>query len=249
MESKQTIEYEFDAEKVMEMTREEAISLLGDENATRVNEGLQNGTLSYSEFERICQERFPIPQQAKLVRNVIFNQLSKTEGFNMFESNKEKQAQYAEIVRFREKAENGELTQEELKQLCDKVFGKDSDMSKKIQGEFVAKGKVKQSVFPQVKTDKKEETRIQANKETKKLGELEPEEKTRIQKETAKIAQKHREQQEQQKQEQNQELQQGQANKQGGEFQQENTEQLQQGQAQVPVQPQQPMMDMGGMEL
>lgn len=83
----------------------------------------------------------------------------------------------------------------------------------------------------------------------KKSWELEPEEKTRIQKETAKIAQKHREQKEQQKQVQNQELQQGQVNKQGGEFQQENTEQLQQGQAQVPVQPQQPMMDMGGMEL
>lgn len=83
----------------------------------------------------------------------------------------------------------------------------------------------------------------------KKSWELEPDEKTRIQKETAKIAQKHREKQEQQKQVQNQELQQGQANKQGGEFQQENTEQLQQGQAQVPVQPQQPMMDMGGMEL
>ena len=83
----------------------------------------------------------------------------------------------------------------------------------------------------------------------KKSWELEPEEKTRIQKETAKIAQKHREQQEQQKQVQNQELQQGQANKQGGEYQQENTEQLNQEQAQVPVQPQQPMMDMGGMEL
>ena len=83
----------------------------------------------------------------------------------------------------------------------------------------------------------------------KKSWELEPEEKTRIQKETAKIAQKHREQQKQQKQVQNQELQQGQANKQGGEYQQENTEQLNQGQAQVPVQPQQPMMDMGGMEL
>lgn len=88
-----------------------------------------------------------------------------------------------------------------------------------------------------------------AQVQEKKSWKLEPEEKTRIQKETAKIAQKHREQQEQQKQVQNQEPQQGQANKQGGEFQQENTEQLQQGQAQVPVQPQQPMMDMGDMEL
>lgn len=114
--------------------------------------------------------------------------------------------------------------------------------------------------FARQKTQEHREHREQGNYSTqmnqdkgkvqeKKSWELEPEEKTRIQKETAKIAQKHREQKEQQKQVQNQELQQGQANKQGGEFQQENTEQLQQGQAQVPVQPQQPMMDMGGMEL
>lgn len=225
MESKQAIEYEFDAEKVMGMSREEAISLLGDEDATRVNEGLQNGTLSYSEFERICQERFPKPEQAKLVRNVIFNQLSKTEGFNMFESNKEKQAQYAEIARFREKAENGEFTQEDLKKLCDKVYGENSDLSKKIQSEFVAKGKVKQSVSPQVKTDKKEETRIQANKETKKLGELEPDEKARIQRESAEIAKKHREQQSQQIQTQQQSQEKGDA-------------QMIQGQ-------QQPVVDMG----
>lgn len=211
----------------MGMTKEEAISLLRDENATRVNEGLQNGTLSYREFERICQERFPIPQQAKLVRNVIFNQLSKTEGFNMFESNKEKQAQYAEIARFCEKAENGGFTQEDLKQLCDKIYGEKSDLSKKIQSEFLAKGKVKQSISPQAKTDKKEETRIQINKETKKLGKLEPEEKVRIQGESAEIAKKHREQQSQQTQSQQQSQEQGDA-------------QIIQEQV-----PQQPVMDIG----
>ena len=99
-----------------------------------------------------------------------------------------------------------------------------------------------ESYSPQIKQDK-------GKVQEKKSWELEPEEKTRIQKETAKIAQKHREQQEQQKQVQCQELQRGQANKQGGEYQQENTEQLNQEQAQIPVQPQQPMMDMGGMEL
>lgn len=61
----------------------------------------------------------------------------------------------------------------------------------------------------------------------KKTWELEPEEKTRIQQETAEILQKYREQQEQQKQVPNQEIQ----------------------QRQVPVQPQQPMMDMGGKEM
>lgn len=85
----------------------------------------------------------------------------------------------------------------------------------------------------------------------KKSWELEPEEKARIQRETAEIAQKHREQQKQKNQVQNQELQQGQVNKQGNEYQPQNAEQANQVQEQVPVQPvpQQPMIDMGGMEL
>lgn len=66
----------------------------------------------------------------------------------------------------------------------------------------------------------------------KKSWKLEPEEKARIQKETAQIAEKYREQEEQQKQEPTQELQQG------------DYTQIQQ---QVP--PQQPSIDMGGMEL
>ena len=154
MESKQARREEFDAEKVMDMTREEAIAFLGDENANRVNEGLKNGTLSYSEFDKICKESFPVIQQATLVRNVIFIKLSKSECFNMFESNKEKQKQYAEMERLREKAENGELTQEDLKYLCDQVFGKDSDLSKRMQREFIARGKVKTSNTPQMNTER-----------------------------------------------------------------------------------------------
>lgn len=72
------------------------------------------------------------------------------------------------------------------------------------------------------------------NSQEKKSWELEPEEKVKIQRETAEIAKKHREQQEQQTQQtQVQEQKQEQANP-----------QMIQGQV-----PQQPVMDMGGMEL
>lgn len=75
----------------------------------------------------------------------------------------------------------------------------------------------------------------------KKSWELEPEEKARIQRETAEIAKRFREQEEQQKQAPAQEMQQG--NIQQGDF-----TQMQQGQ--IPQQiPQQPMQDFGGMEL
>lgn len=138
-------EYDFDAEKIMKMTKDEAIALLGEENASKVKEGLKNGTLTYSEFEKICQDSFPISQQAKLIRNVIFIQLSKEEAFNMFESNKEKQEQYTKFMRLRKKAENSELTKEDLKILCDKLCGENSDMSKKMQDEFISKGKINQT--------------------------------------------------------------------------------------------------------
>lgn len=239
MENNQPIEYDFNAERIMEMTKEEAISLLGEKNATRVNEGLKDGTLSYSEFERICKERFPIPQQARLVRNVIFNQLSQSEGFNMFESNKEKQAEYAKIANWREKAEKGELTRDDLKQLCDKVFGEDSELSRKIQGEFIAKGRVKQTDTQIETTTKRQKDTSNRINQEKKSWELNPEEKTKIQKDSTKIAQKHSEQEQIQKQTQNQEIEQGQNS---------NVQQYEQIQQQVPVQ-QQPIMDMGGMEL
>lgn len=83
------------------------------------------------------------------------------------------------------------------------------------------------------------ETQIQPKKNTnagKKSWELEPEEKTRIQRETAKIAKRYREQEEQQRQAPTQDLQQG------------DFQQMQEGQVQQPI-PQQPMPDMGGMEL
>ena len=213
----------FDAEKVMGMSREEAISLLG-KNASVVREGLKNGTLTYNEFERICEESFPIQQQARLVRNVIFTQLSQTEGFNMFESNKEKQAEYSNMVRLREKAENGELTRDELKQLCNKVFGEDSAMSRKIQDDFVKSGRIKQS-------EPRKDSKQFSGRQEKKIWDLEPEEKSRIQKETAETAKMYNSKQDRQTQAMQQEIQ-GQSNNM---------------QSQIPVQ--QPAVNMGGMEL
>ena len=87
------------------------------------------------------------------------------------------------------------------------------------------------------------ETRQQQSKE-KKSWELEPEEKTRIQKETAEIAKRHREQTEQQKHSQT--LQQG-NNQQETNYEYSTNQTAQQGQ--VPPQQQSPIMEMGGMEL
>ena len=106
---------DFDAEKILRMSREELIALLGDELSSELNNKLADGTITYKEFEEMCQRAFPIQQQANIIRNAIFLKLSKSEGFNMFESNKEKQQQYAEIANLQEKAQKGEVTIEELK--------------------------------------------------------------------------------------------------------------------------------------
>lgn len=134
---------DFDAEKILGMSREELISLLGDELSSKLNEKLANGTITYKEFEEMCQSAFPIQQQANIVRNAIFLKLSKSEGFNMFESDKEKQQQYAEIANLQEKAQKGEVTREELKRLCDIAFGEESELSKQMQKEFISARKVK----------------------------------------------------------------------------------------------------------
>ena len=180
--------YEFDAEKLLKMSKKEAISILGPENAAKVTEGLKNGTLTYDNFQHICQESFPVPQQAKLVRNVIFNQLSKSEGFNMFESNKEKQQIYARMVELQDREQKGEFTQNDLREVCNSVFGKESDLSKAVQEEFIRSGKVKPYIPEQVASGP------EATTEGKKTWELESKEKVRIQEQTAEIGHKYSEQ-------------------------------------------------------
>lgn len=86
----------------------------------------------------------------------------------------------------------------------------------------------------------KQQTKVNSSQpKEKKSWELEPEEKARIQKETAEIAKRHREQEEKQSQ-------QTQVQQQNVEQSQQNQNDAQMIQGQIP---QQPMMDMGGMEL
>ena len=86
----------------------------------------------------------------------------------------------------------------------------------------------------------KQQTKVNSSQpKEKKSWKLEPEEKARIQKETAEIAKRHREQEEKQSQ-------QTQVQQQNVEQSQQNQNDAQMIQGQIP---QQPMMDMGGMEL
>lgn len=143
---------EFDSEKIINMSREELIGLLGVELSAELNKKLANGTLTYKEFDEIFKKAIPIPERARLVRNSFFLKLSKSEGFSLFETNKEKQQQYAEIAYLQERADKGEINKQDLKRLCDLAFGKDTILSQHMQTSFILSGKVKET--PEEKEEK-----------------------------------------------------------------------------------------------
>lgn len=143
---------EFDSEKIINMSREELIGLLGVELSAELNKKLANGTLTYKEFDEIFKRAIPISERARLVRNSFFLKLSKSEGFSLFETNKEKQQQYAEIAYLQERADKGEINKQDLKRLCDLAFGKDTILSQHMQTSFILSGKVKET--PEEKEEK-----------------------------------------------------------------------------------------------
>lgn len=109
-----------------------------------------------------------------------------------------------------------------------------SRFSKQNYNENQNRKKQKETQYSKtIETTEKQNSKTEQKSQEKKSWELEPEEKARIQRETAEIAKRFREQEEQQKQAPIQEIQQG---------------NMQQGQIQQQI-PQQSIQDFGGMEL
>lgn len=69
--------------------------------------------------------------------------LSEEEAFDLVEENEEKRAKYRKMNELRRKANNGTITKEELKFLCDTAFGEGTEEAKKIYDVMIASGKVK----------------------------------------------------------------------------------------------------------
>lgn len=98
----------------------------------------------------------------------------------------ERQEEYDYIMGMWEKVKNGEISSDDVKQLADIAFGKDTVEAQLVSDSIINSGVIKETT--------------EHNGE-KKPWELESEDKIRIQKETSEIAQKHSEQVEQPKQE------------------------------------------------
>lgn len=124
----------FDGEKLLNeyetMSKEEAISLLGEEVSTILTERLKNRNISFEEFEELCHHAFPkYPERANWVKSIIYNKLSKADCLSMQGIEAEKIEMIVKMDEYKEKVKEGTITQSELKELCDMTFGKNSEES------------------------------------------------------------------------------------------------------------------------
>ena len=139
------MENEFDIAKIINMPKEEMFSLFGKENGVKLANSMEQGTLTYSDFEQACNSAFHEEVQANFVKNCFVSKLSKTEVFNMIEPDKQRQEQYATFIELQERSRSGEIDKKDLKILCDVAFGEDSSLSKQMQNLFVENKKVKEN--------------------------------------------------------------------------------------------------------
>lgn len=130
----------FDGDKLLSgyktMSLDEVISFLGDEQATVINEKIQSGTLNLEELSQICKNAYPnYPQRSQWVESIIMSKLpsqGKHEYLRGEGISEESIGLVAKMDDYKEKVQNGTLTQSELKELCDITFGKDSEESSVI---------------------------------------------------------------------------------------------------------------------
>lgn len=127
----------FDGDKLLTeydtMSLEEVISFLGEEKAALLNEKIQSGTINLDEVSQICKDTYPkYPQRAKWLKDCIYGKLSRTDRLKLDGVEADQVKLVAKMDDYKEKVQNGTLTQSELKELCDITFGKDSKESSVI---------------------------------------------------------------------------------------------------------------------
>ena len=133
----------FVAKKIMKMSREELMEFLGEEKASWLKETLKNGTISIEEFTNFFRENFSNQEQADFIQGVVFGKLSRSELFNLYERDPEKQRLYAEVVELEERAKNGEITEEDLSRLCKLAFPDNPDIASAVENAFKRTGRIK----------------------------------------------------------------------------------------------------------
>ncbi len=130
---------EFDAEKIMSMSKDEIIDLLGPEKAEIVRQKLASGDLTMQEVANYYDSVFTDYEQASFVINRFFINLSRVEVFNMVEDDKNRQKQFAEMAKLEEEAKTGQVTLKSLRRLLEMAFP-DPEPGQKESGQSNSKG-------------------------------------------------------------------------------------------------------------
>lgn len=126
------------------ITKDEAIDCLGDQYASVFRERLGKGDINFDEFTQMCNDAISdSPTTANLIRNTIFDKLSRTECFNMFEQDPVQRQAYARVEYFKERIRNDEFDQVDLRELCDDIFGKETQESEQVYSNLMKSGNVR----------------------------------------------------------------------------------------------------------
>lgn len=111
--------------KYKDMTREEVLNLFGEDEEL-IKWELNNGTFSYDRLREICSKSSNSLEEAKTKEILLTSRLTKCEAYNLFERDPAKQMEFASLEAIKEKAEEGRLTYDELKSLCDNISTSDA---------------------------------------------------------------------------------------------------------------------------
>lgn len=127
----------FDGDKLLEgyktMSLDEVVSFLGDEQAALLTEKIKAGSINLEDISQICKDAYPkYPQRAKWIESIIASKLPGQGKYEYLISEGVTEEQIDMVSKmddYKEKVQNGTLTQSELRELCDITFGKDSEES------------------------------------------------------------------------------------------------------------------------
>ena len=157
---------------------EKMLGFLNEENEKLLLKHLQNKTINLDDVELSCHKSYPNnPKLAEIFNDLLSKKLAQNKELTLTGKNAEKLKLIVKMEEYKDKVAKGNLSQTELKELCDIAFGKDSDESKIIY----------EKMFHLVKTDEQRKYEEKQDKIKKEMLQEIPNEH-QIQTEENKIA-------------------------------------------------------------
>lgn len=132
--------YEFDGDKLLEgyknMSIEEVASFLGPKHAKLMMEKLQQENFTRDEIYEICLDAYPeYDLRAKWIGNIIALKLPEKTPEQYYRAvgmTEDEISMVMKMTDYSERAQNGTLKESELQEICNMVFGENTDIGKQV---------------------------------------------------------------------------------------------------------------------